>query len=100
MEKKVKDPTSTGPHKIDARRWRHTEPVKLKDKTGRGGVFYNLKAVFGFFPEWIAITKVKGDHDKFILSAEVPDAEWAKMQANTVKPAGKKSDKSPLETNT
>lgn len=57
---------------------RTTRPFKLKDKSGRGGMVFNLKEVFGFIPDLIVIQKVAGEHDKFVLSAVLTPAELAK----------------------
>lgn len=57
-------------HLIDATKWLHTKHFKLKDKQGRGGIFVNLEKAFGFRPEWIAVTKVAGQHDAFVISVE------------------------------
>jgi hypothetical protein len=55
---------------INAQNWLHTSAYKLKDKNGRGGVFVNVEKAFGFRPVWIAITKVAGQHDSFVISVE------------------------------
>lgn len=73
------DKTAVKPKKIDFRRWRHTDSVKLKDRAGRGSVFYNLEGLFGFRPQWVSITKVQGQHDRVVLSVEIPDEQWEKQ---------------------
>jgi hypothetical protein len=60
---------------------RSYRPVKLKDKPGRGGVFFNLKNTFGFVPEIVVIQKVWGEHDKFVFSAILTPEELVKEKA-------------------
>jgi hypothetical protein len=56
-----------------------TRPVKLKDRPGRHFMAYNLKALFGFVPETIIISKpTRGSNNWFILSAVLTDEEIAK----------------------
>lgn len=72
------DQTKTEPHKIDGRRWLHTEPVKLKDKNNRNTIFYDLGKMYSFRPSFVAITKVRGQHDMVMLSVEMTDEEFEK----------------------
>jgi len=55
---------------IKAGNWLHTAAIKLKDKNGRGGVFLNCEKAFGFRPAWVSVTKVRGQHDSFVISVE------------------------------
>lgn len=55
-----------------------TASFRLKEKPGREHKVFNLKSQFGFIPEIIIISKVKGSQ-RIILSAVVPQKERAKI---------------------
>jgi hypothetical protein len=72
--------TKVEPHKIEAKRWLHMEPIKLKDKNNRNTVFFDVEKIWGFRPSWLAITKVRDHHDMIMLSAEMTPEEFDKRQ--------------------
>lgn len=49
-----------------------TMPFKLKDKNDRGWKAFHLKSQFGFDPEIIVVSKVKGKNNIIMLHALVP----------------------------
>lgn len=84
---------------IDPKNWIHSPVIKLKDRPNRGGVFIKLEGLFGFVPEYIGITKIHGENNKFVISAELPEKEIKKradlakklmVSEKRIKNAGKK----------
>lgn len=59
-------------------RVRTTPSIKLKDKEGRQEVPIRLKALFGFIPDVIIVSKVQGAHDTITVSAVLTDDEMKK----------------------
>ena len=57
---------------------RSLQPIKLKDKAKRNMLRINLVKVFGFVPEEIVIQKVRGQNNKFIISAVLTPDELTK----------------------
>lgn len=46
-----------------------TDPIKFKDKPGRGGVVINFMRDFGYIPEYIVIQKIRGRNNTIQVSA-------------------------------
>ena len=59
-----------GQHLIKPESWVHTGVIRLKDGDHQRGVFVDLVKTFGFIPRYIAISKVQGQNNRFIVSAE------------------------------
>lgn len=71
----VKDP------QLKTERWMHSPVFRLKDHGNRGCVILNLEGLFGFRPAKIAVTKVYGQNNRFVLSAEKTPEKLAEEQA-------------------
>lgn len=56
-----------------------TPSIKLKDKEGRQDVPIRLKALFGFIPDVIIVSKVQGAHDTITVSAVLTDEEMKRV---------------------
>ena len=65
---------------------RSTDPIKFKDKAGRGGILFDLKKTFGFLPEKVHFQKVHGANNTFIVSALLTESEL-KREAKEAKDA-------------
>ncbi len=63
---------------VIAKNWVHTGVIRLKDGDHQRGAYIDLFRVFGFVPRFIAVTKVNGQNNRFIVSAEkTPEIlEW------------------------
>jgi len=57
---------------------RSTPPIKFKDRPRRSAFRLNLLDTFGFVPEDIIISKVRGESNKMVISAVVLPKEAVK----------------------
>jgi len=57
-------------HEIIPANWVHTSIIRLKDDDHKRGVFIDMLKSFGFIPRFISVSKVQGQNNRFIVSAE------------------------------
>lgn len=53
-------------------------PIHLKDSQGKGGIVIDFAKAFGYIPDRVAIRKVAGQNNRFVVCAPSPD--WLKQQ--------------------
>lgn len=63
-----------------------TSQIKLKDKEGRGGFEFNIRQLFGFYPEKIVVQKVAGRNNVIVVSAVLTDNELLREKKKDDKP--------------
>lgn len=59
-------------------------PIKLKDKSGRQSIMFDLPRTFGFMPRFLHIEKVQGKSNTILVSVLLDEAQL-EIQARNLK---------------
>lgn len=73
IEEKTVEEVLDDQKKVPMVKAQSTGQIKLKDKSGRGGIKINLQETFKFYPDEIVVQKVQGRNNVIIISAIVPE---------------------------